>query len=360
MSRRVAARVAAATAGDAEMARRMAASFELEALAASPVAKKKEARSSRPSEPKKPSAKRPRKLQKKAPSAAAAARSSEPKKSAAKRPRSNSKLQKKAPSMAATARAEATDISRRVSMDAAGSDVDAASGAQIRSALVVHFVRHGHVHNPGKLFYGRMRGFHLSATGFKEAKSCAAALSAASVAATPAATTRGTPSTPFTVFFSPQLRTRETAEVLLGALKPASNGASATLALEAALDEVDSPLDGQAAPKGNWANAIYSTTSSRNGAYETFADVAQRVVALLRRLSAAHASGRGSGGDIVCVTHGDVCLAARLVAQHGTSHFLARADALRLSSESDGSTYPGTASVTTLRFPVDGGNPMLV
>ena len=30
---------------------------------------------------------------------------------------------------------------------------------------VVHLVRHGEVHNPGKILYGRMPGFHLSALG---------------------------------------------------------------------------------------------------------------------------------------------------------------------------------------------------
>jgi broad specificity phosphatase PhoE len=296
MSKRVRERVAAATAGDEAMARRMAAEFELEALVAS----------GGEHEPKKQSAKRPRsgaKVKKVGASLSAAVA----KKPSAKRPLSGAKLKSKAASVA--------------------------TSAPVAQALVVHFVRHGHVHNPRRVFYGRLRGYHLSAAGFKEAKSCAAALSTASIKATPASMARGTPSIPFTVFHSPQLRTRETAEVMLSALKPACNGASATLALEAALDEVDSPLDGQAAPTSNWANAIYGHGMTSRGAYETFADVAQRVVAMLRRLATRHAGGRGGGGDVVCVTHGDVCLAARLLAQHGTERFLARADALRLSSE---------------------------
>ena len=30
---------------------------------------------------------------------------------------------------------------------------------------VVHLVRHGEVHNPGKILYGRLPGFHLSSRG---------------------------------------------------------------------------------------------------------------------------------------------------------------------------------------------------
>ena len=37
----------------------------------------------------------------------------------------------------------------------------AASG----DATVVHFVRHGLVHNPEGILYGRLPGFHLSAAG---------------------------------------------------------------------------------------------------------------------------------------------------------------------------------------------------
>jgi broad specificity phosphatase PhoE len=41
---------------------------------------------------------------------------------------------------------------------------------------VVHVVRHGEVHNPGKVLYGRLPGFHLSDNGRQMAKLVAAAL----------------------------------------------------------------------------------------------------------------------------------------------------------------------------------------
>ncbi|MBA2311044.1 MAG: histidine phosphatase family protein [Pseudonocardiales bacterium] len=48
---------------------------------------------------------------------------------------------------------------------------------------VVHLVRHGEVHNPDGLLYGRLPGFHLSERGEKQATAVAAALAARDVTA---------------------------------------------------------------------------------------------------------------------------------------------------------------------------------
>lgn len=44
------------------------------------------------------------------------------------------------------------------------------------SRTVVHLLRHGEVHNPDKILYGRLPGFRLSALGIQMAKAAAAAL----------------------------------------------------------------------------------------------------------------------------------------------------------------------------------------
>lgn len=62
---------------------------------------------------------------------------------------------------------------------------------------VVHLVRHGEVHNPGGVLYGRKPGFHLSELGRQMAEKSAASLAARDVAH---------------VVSSPLDRTRETAE----------------------------------------------------------------------------------------------------------------------------------------------------
>ena len=47
---------------------------------------------------------------------------------------------------------------------------------------VVHFLRHGEVHNPEKILYGRMPGYHLSDLGERQAKAVAEFLSGRDVA----------------------------------------------------------------------------------------------------------------------------------------------------------------------------------
>lgn len=42
------------------------------------------------------------------------------------------------------------------------------------SSTIVHLVRHGEVHNPEKILYGRMPGYHLSARGRSQAAATAA------------------------------------------------------------------------------------------------------------------------------------------------------------------------------------------
>ena len=63
-------------------------------------------------------------------------------------------------------------------------------------ATLIHLVRHGEVHNPDRVLYGRIPGFHLSALGHRMAASAAAHLA-------------GHPIT--TLFASPLQRTQESA-----------------------------------------------------------------------------------------------------------------------------------------------------
>ncbi|MHB8451852.1 MAG: histidine phosphatase family protein, partial [Mycobacteriales bacterium] len=62
---------------------------------------------------------------------------------------------------------------------------------------VVHLVRHGEVDNPGKVLYGRLPSFHLSAAGWEMAESVARWFAGRDLAA---------------VIASPLVRARETAE----------------------------------------------------------------------------------------------------------------------------------------------------
>lgn len=45
------------------------------------------------------------------------------------------------------------------------------------TTTIVHLVRHGEVHNPDKILYGRIPGYHLSSRGFSQAARTAASFS---------------------------------------------------------------------------------------------------------------------------------------------------------------------------------------
>lgn len=66
-------------------------------------------------------------------------------------------------------------------------------------ATHIHLVRHGEVHNPGGVLYGRLPHFHLSETGIKMAEAAALALRDAGVK-------------PAKLVVSPLLRTQQSAE----------------------------------------------------------------------------------------------------------------------------------------------------
>ena len=50
------------------------------------------------------------------------------------------------------------------------------TGVSEATRTTVHVLRHGEVHNPGKILYGRLPGFHLSELGVQMAKAAAEAL----------------------------------------------------------------------------------------------------------------------------------------------------------------------------------------
>ncbi|MEU6739550.1 histidine phosphatase family protein [Streptosporangium sandarakinum] len=76
---------------------------------------------------------------------------------------------------------------------------------------IVHLLRHGEVHNPANVLYGRLPGFHLSETGVQMAETVAKAIASRDVVA---------------LFSSPLERAQETAAPL-----------SATFGLDVTLDD---------------------------------------------------------------------------------------------------------------------------
>lgn len=183
----------------------------------------------------------------------------------------------------------------------------------------ITLVRHGHVHNPDNLVYGRLPGFRLSTVGVQQAASAASHLGGAHLAA---------------LFCSPQLRARETGEQLLQ-YHPGLTATDAPL-----LDEIDCYFEGH--PTEEVEARGWDLYSGVGDGYETPEDIAARASSFL-----LHVRRQYVGQHIAAVTHGDVIAFLLLWAMKQPIE-VARKRTLDRFGISDG--YPATASLTTLTY----------
>jgi broad specificity phosphatase PhoE len=224
-------------------------------------------------------------------------------------------------------------------------------GGEERPALrptAVHFVRHGEVHNPRRVFYGRQAGFHLSSSGFVEATALGPQLvqTVAAAAATllPAVAVAALSNAcPPVVLHSPLLRARETAEVAVAACaEQLLCGAAVVLREEPRLLEVHLPYEGWAMSDLVDKVGFDKVYDHGQEGYENWAQVFARVRELVASLVADEQT---AGRHIICVCHGDLCLAARLWARRGA------AAVSQGRFKRDDVPYPGHCSLTTLLIP---------
>jgi broad specificity phosphatase PhoE len=160
----------------------------------------------------------------------------------------------------------------------------------------VYLVRHGHVHNPKRMVYGRLPGWWLSDKGRAQAADVARDLAGRGVAA---------------IYSSPLERARETAEILSRALGPP---------VQVRDDLLESALAAQ------WEGLSWLRVWTRHhrewqtyrrrplemAGPEPLAQLARRMAAAVRALAEAH-----PGQPIVAVSHGDPIKAAVLALTGG-------------------------------------------
>jgi broad specificity phosphatase PhoE len=180
-------------------------------------------------------------------------------------------------------------------------------------------VRHGRVHNPDNIFYGRLPGFALSNEGLREARCAARTLSREPLAA---------------VYTSPLLRARQTAKAIQACHRHLRIRPSALLT------EVYSPYEGQPANVVNTLGGdVYSGTAPP---FEQPQDIIRRIQKFVRRIR-KHFAGR----QVVAVTHGDVITFMLLWAKDlpPKPKFKRNLSVAGLSDR-----YPATASMSTLVY----------
>ena len=145
-------------------------------------------------------------------------------------------------------------------------------------------VRHTEVHNPDRIFYGRLPGFGLSEWGQKGAERTAELLAARPVVA---------------IYSSPLLRARQTAE-RIAARHPGAARHDTEL-----LQEIGTSWQGT--PYARFAPGFNVYDNRRHDDDETIADIRDRMVAFVEEARLRH-----PGGLVVGVSHCDPITILRL------------------------------------------------
>ena len=184
-------------------------------------------------------------------------------------------------------------------------------------ATILHLMRHGHVHNPTHILYGRMPGFFLSEDGVAQARAAGEFLAGRPIAA---------------VYSSPMERARQTADIV------ASYHEDMKPQVTDDLIEVSTPYEGH--PTAELAAKGWDLYTGNEPPFETPAVVLARVLRFFQDARERHA-----GEEIVAVSHGDILVFSWLHA-HGFVPEALMKDNLR--SYKLPVDYPETASI--LRF----------
>lgn len=184
----------------------------------------------------------------------------------------------------------------------------------------VSLIRHGLVHNPQQVYYGRLPGFSLAEQGRQQAAAAGRYLLDKPIAA---------------IYHSPMLRAAETAEIVR-----AHCGAEPPLVETPLLNEIHSVYDGRTVKEmegRDWN--FYGDVSPP---YEEPADVLERMIAFFELARREH-----PGGHVVGVSHADP-IAFTILWAAGLP--LSAEGRKRLTDCGIDDSYPAHASVSTFFF----------
>ena len=157
----------------------------------------------------------------------------------------------------------------------------ASAPSRAETVTVVHVVRHGEVHNPEKILYGRLPGYHLSELGRKMAERVAESFAGHDITA---------------VVSSPLERARETAAPIAAAF-------DLEIDIDPRLIEAANHVEGKQFGVGDGSlrrprHWPYLVNPFRPSWGERYDELAQRMLA-----AAAAARDLASGHEAVCVSH---------------------------------------------------------
>jgi broad specificity phosphatase PhoE len=185
--------------------------------------------------------------------------------------------------------------------------------------ITIYLIRHGHVHNPNQILYGRLPRFRLSDLGRRQAQAAGRWLKERPVSA---------------LFSSPMLRARQTA------IEIHKHVQNLTIGTSKLLNEVRTSYEGRPGAEIDARNGdVYTGADARSEQPEDVVARTRKFIASLRR--------RFAGGQVACVTHGDIVTFMVLWAK---GRALTPGNKTRLLQAGFPSAYPAHASITDLVY----------
>ncbi|MCY4146220.1 MAG: histidine phosphatase family protein [Chloroflexi bacterium] len=185
----------------------------------------------------------------------------------------------------------------------------------------LYLLRHGEVHNPENILYGRLPGYRLSAAGKAQARAAGEWLADKAVCA---------------IYCSPMQRAQETAAIIANYV----SGSMPTI--DPRINEVHTPHAGQ--PTAELAKGGWDLYTGNQPPYETPQVVLERVLDFFDLVRKRHA-----GKTAAAVGHGDILVFPWLHAQGEAPEALMKD---RLREYGLPVAYPATASI--MRFDLAG------
>ncbi len=185
--------------------------------------------------------------------------------------------------------------------------------------VTIHLVRHGQVHNPDQILYGRLPGFRLTTTGRRQARTAGRQFNGNTIDA---------------LYSSPMLRARQTA------LEIQEHVPNRKLRISSLLNEVCTVYEGRPGAEIDARRGDVYTGAA--ACFEQPGDVVARTRKFIGQIRRRHPAGR-----IAAVTHGDIITFIVLWAK-GLA--LTPQNKCRLLKAGFPAAYPAHASITTLTY----------
>ena len=194
--------------------------------------------------------------------------------------------------------------------------------------LTLYIVRHGEVHNPDGILYGRMPNFYLSANGRDQATSAGQVLAEKTLDA---------------VYASPMERAQETAGMIIE-----QRNEPLAITVDERINECYTPFDGTSHAELEAIN--FDLYTGTNASYEQPRDLRRRLQAFIHEIRQKHAH-----QAVLAVTHGDIVVSAFMLAKEQDENDIGRTrtQANRIHELGLPEIYPATASISTLVFSSD-------